>query len=62
VVTDGKDGFLVRTPDEFAERVALLASDVELRKRMALAARRTVEERFSLQAAAERLLRILALK
>jgi glycosyltransferase involved in cell wall biosynthesis len=48
IVEDGRTGFLASTPDEWYERLRLLADDPELRRKMGAAARRLVEERFSL--------------
>lgn len=51
VVVEGTTGFLVPSGDEtaFAERLAQLAADADLRVRMGAAARRRAEEAFSLQ-------------
>lgn len=48
-VADGVTGFLVppRDPDQLADRLALMLTDDDLRGRMARAARRRVEERFT---------------
>jgi glycosyltransferase involved in cell wall biosynthesis len=58
IVTHGVDGFLVEAgggPEEWRKYVALLAGDAGLRRGMAEAARRTVEARFGLGQAADRL-------
>ena len=51
VVRDGQDGFLVEpgAVDELADRLARLAADGELRKRMGEAGRARVLERYSVQ-------------
>jgi hypothetical protein len=59
LVQDGVNGFFARSEQEWAEKLALLARDPALRRRMGEAGRRLVEERYSLDAAAPRLLEIL---
>ena len=51
VVRDGEDGFLVEpgAVDELADRLARLAADGELRRRMGAAGRARVVERYSVQ-------------
>lgn len=41
IITDGKDGFLAHTPDEFAQKLSQLMTDKALRKRMAHQARQS---------------------
>jgi glycosyltransferase involved in cell wall biosynthesis len=48
VVEDGRTGFLAESPDEWYDRLRRLAEDPELRRTMGAAARRLIEERFSL--------------
>jgi len=55
IVEDGVTGFLVRTPDEWLDRLARLLEDPALRRRMGLAARQRALERFSLPEQAARL-------
>ncbi len=50
MVRHGETGYLVETPEEWAEAVERLAADPVLRARMGAAARRTVEERYSVNA------------
>ena len=50
IIQDGQDGFLANTTAEWVEKVARLVEDADLRRRMGEAARRTVEQRYSLQA------------
>jgi len=50
IVTHGVDGFLVERPGDWAACVLHLADDPDLLERMALAARQTAVERFSLEA------------
>ena len=59
LVRDGVNGFLASTQQEWIEKLALLASDAGLRRRMGAAGRRFVEERYGLDEAAPRLLEIL---
>ncbi|GMR22239.1 MAG: glycosyltransferase family 4 protein [Acidobacteriota bacterium] len=49
IVEDGRTGFLADTPDDWYDRLRRLADDPELRRAMGAAARRVVEERFSLE-------------
>lgn len=49
VVENNVNGFLARTPQEWFEALSRLVSSAELRRRMGVEARRTVEERYSLQ-------------
>jgi len=48
IIEDGRTGFLVETPDEWYDRLRRLADDADLRRTMGVAARRVIEERFSL--------------
>lgn len=59
LVQEGVNGFLARTEEEWIEKLTLLARDQELRARMGAAGRRIVEERYSLDVAAPRLLDLL---
>jgi glycosyltransferase involved in cell wall biosynthesis len=49
IVEDGRTGFFADTPDEWYDRMRQLADDPDLRRSMGAAARRVVEERFSLR-------------
>ncbi len=55
VIEDGVHGFLAATPAEWAERIALLAGDAELRRRMGEAGRRRVADGYSVEAVFGRL-------
>jgi glycosyltransferase involved in cell wall biosynthesis len=59
IVIDGENGFLVSTPKEWLERLRFLVDHPEERKRVGLAARQTVVEKFSLEANKKTYLRIL---
>lgn len=51
IITDGQNGFLVPPgdPEQLAERIGQLLDDPELRKRVGVAGRRTVEEYFDMR-------------
>jgi glycosyltransferase involved in cell wall biosynthesis len=50
VIEDGVSGYLVRTEDEWVDRLSRLARDAELRRSIGRAARTRVEDRFSIKA------------
>jgi glycosyltransferase involved in cell wall biosynthesis len=50
IVTDGENGFLAGNEGEWLSRLLALARDEGLRGRLGAAGRRTVEERYSLEA------------
>jgi glycosyltransferase involved in cell wall biosynthesis len=58
IVQNGINGFLAGSPEEWTNRLDTLLSDREMRQRMGLAGRRTVEERYALAPAAQRLIAI----
>ena len=60
VISDGVEGFLIEPGDveALADRMVLLGSDVNLRQQMGRAARRRVQEHYSLEAMVERLMNI----
>ncbi len=60
VLTDGIHGFLVSTPEEWADRIALLASDESLRRQMGKAGRKRVEAAYSIDTVFERLRSLIA--
>jgi glycosyltransferase involved in cell wall biosynthesis len=49
IVQDGTNGFLASTEDEWVDKLSRLLSDADLRRRFAVAGRRTVEEGYSLR-------------
>ncbi len=62
IVQHGVNGFLVRSAAETVQYVERLAREPELRRDLAQAARRTVEQKFSLTAAADKLFAWLGLQ
>ena len=50
IIENGKTGYLVKTKDEWIERLLLLMNDPELRKNIGNAARQNVEEYYSIHA------------
>lgn len=59
LIRDGENGFLAATDHEWEEKLGLLARDPWLRQQMGDAARKTIEERYSLQVVGPRLVRAL---
>jgi len=59
LVTHGKTGFLVETPQQFIEAVQTLASNPTMRKRMGDIGRRRVEQEFDVSVGAGTWLRLL---
>jgi glycosyltransferase involved in cell wall biosynthesis len=54
IIEDGVNGFLADAPAEWHAKLARLLADSDLRRRMGAAARRTIEERYSLDVNAPR--------
>ncbi len=52
IMEDGVSGFLVKTPQEWKERLRLLMKDAQLRARIGIAARKRVEEQYSIKSVA----------
>jgi len=50
LIEDGVNGCLASTPEAWVEQLTRLLADAALRQRMGLAGRRTIEERYSVQA------------
>jgi glycosyltransferase involved in cell wall biosynthesis len=48
IIDDGVNGFLASSEDEWVDKIGRLLSDPELRRRFAVAGRRTIETRYSL--------------
>lgn len=59
IVTDGVNGYLAGTEDEWVEKLSRLMEDAGLRKRIGLAGRKTVEDKYSLRVSAPRVFSIL---
>lgn len=58
-IEDGVNGFLAKDQKEWIEKISLLIENPDLRKRIGLAGRKTVEERFSVNVNAPRYLKII---
>jgi glycosyltransferase involved in cell wall biosynthesis len=58
IVQDGVNGFLASTPGEWLEKLERLLTDPNLRARFGEAGRRTIEERYSLQVTAPKLVQV----
>jgi glycosyltransferase involved in cell wall biosynthesis len=52
IVRHGETGFLVNTTDEWVDAIRLLSRDRDLRRRMGMAGRKVVEDRYSVAAGA----------
>lgn len=50
IIQDGVNGFLATSTEDWIEKIALLIEDATLRVKMGAAARKTVEERYSVHA------------
>lgn len=50
IITHGVNGFLAKTPDEWLECLSNIVNDGDLRHRLGIAGRKTVEEHYSVQA------------
>ncbi len=59
IVKDGINGLFAATPGEWMDRLLLLLRNPSLRRTLALAGRKTVEDHYSLQVHAPRLLAVL---
>ena len=60
IIEDGRNSFLASTPGEWVEKLGRLLSDAGLRRRMAIAGRETIEQRYSLNVTAPQLASVLA--
>ncbi len=58
IIQDGINGFLASTEDEWFKKISLLIENPELRRRVGMAGRKTVEEKYSVNVNAPRYLEI----
>jgi glycosyltransferase involved in cell wall biosynthesis len=59
IIRDGVNGFLASCGEEFVHKIEALIGENDLRMRLGQAGRRTVEDRYSLQATAPRFCELL---
>ena len=59
IITHGVDGMLASTPREWIDHLSRLLTDADLRRRMAIAGRRTIQARYSLDVTAPQLAGVL---
>ena len=59
IIQDGENGFIADTEDEWVEKLAQMLRSPELRKRLGMAGRATVERKYSMQVQAPRVYEIL---
>jgi glycosyltransferase involved in cell wall biosynthesis len=59
IIQDGVNGFLASTATEWEEKLGRLLADADLRSRLGIAGRKTIEERYSLAVNAPRLVAML---
>jgi glycosyltransferase involved in cell wall biosynthesis len=59
IIQDGENGFIAGTEDEWVEKLSQLLRSIELRRRLGLAGRATVEQRYSAIAQAPRVYEVL---
>lgn len=50
IIKDGENGFLASTTDEWVEKLSQLVESVDLRRKLSVNGRRTVEEKYSIEA------------
>jgi glycosyltransferase involved in cell wall biosynthesis len=60
IVQDGVNGLLATSGEEWERKLSSLVADADLRRRLGIEARRTVEERFSVNAWRDRYLELFA--
>ena len=58
IIQDGENGFIADTEDEWVEKLAQLLRSSDLRQRIGLAGRRTVEQKYSAEVQAPRVFEI----
>lgn len=59
IIIEGVNGFLADTQDEWVRKLSLLIQDSQLRQRISLRGRKTVEERYSVKVNAPKFLEVL---
>lgn len=59
IIEDGVDGFLVNSPEEWMEKISLLASDTSVRKRLGNNGRNKILENYSVAAVKKKYLQVL---
>jgi len=59
IITDGVNGFLADKEDEWIKKLSFLIEDPELRQRIAIAGRRTIEDKYSVNVNAPKFLEII---
>lgn len=58
IIQEGENGFLAATTEEWVEKLSLLIENPELRKKLGQAGRKTVEEKYSVEANKEKWLSV----
>jgi glycosyltransferase involved in cell wall biosynthesis len=59
IIQDGINGFLASSPEEWKGKLELLLKDKELRKMLGKAGKRTIDERYSIEANLDKYLKLL---
>jgi glycosyltransferase involved in cell wall biosynthesis len=59
IINDGVNGFLAKNENEWKEKLSVLIEDYDLRKKISVAGRQVVEDRYSLKINAPKLLNLL---
>jgi len=59
IIQDGVNGFLANSKEEWIEKLSLLIENSDLRRKIGLAGRKTVEEKYSLEINAPKFLEVL---
>ena len=59
IIRDGVNGFLAKNEDEWISKIMMLGRDADLRRKVGFQGRKTVEEKYSANVAAKKLINIL---
>lgn len=59
VIRDGENGFLANSDDEWFNKLSLLIKRPELRRKLGIAGRKTIEEKYSVEVSAPKFLEIM---